>query len=112
LGFITTGGGTAQEIRKLSRLQGFVPWSASAGSNRFGSKSWTLVSVFRASWTGDPCVYSRKQISGVQELVNREQTKKDETNRNDRLIAVASKSPAHVDLKSISNLESEASRRG
>ncbi len=37
-------------------------------------------------------------------VIEAEQTEKGETNRNDRLIAVASKSPTHVDLKSISDL--------
>jgi inorganic pyrophosphatase len=37
-------------------------------------------------------------------VIEAEQPKKGETNRHDRLIAVASKSPTRVDLKSISAL--------
>jgi hypothetical protein len=37
-------------------------------------------------------------------VIEAEQTEKGETSRNDRLIAVASKSHAHADLKSVSNM--------
>src|SRR5438309_3719482 len=49
LEFITTGFGSAEETPKLSGWQGFAHPSAYAGWNRIGSRSRTLVSVFRAN---------------------------------------------------------------
>ena len=50
----------------------------------------------------------RSRMLGVIEA---EQTEKGETNRNDRLIAVASKSRAHADVKSISDMNPKLLRR-
>jgi len=54
LEFITTGFGSAEETPKLSPWQGFVRPSEETGWNRMGSKSWTLVSVFRANLDDKP----------------------------------------------------------
>src|SRR5947207_10266272 len=49
LEFITTGFGSAEETPKLSGWQGFAHPYAYAGWNRMDSRSWTLVSIFRAN---------------------------------------------------------------
>ena len=51
-------------------------------------------------------VYSEEgfRVQGLLGVIEAEQTEKGETERNDRLIAVAAKSRTHADLKSIMDL--------
>src|SRR5438132_10888403 len=64
LGFIKTGRGTAQEIRKLSPLQGFGPKSAATA---WDSKNCTLISVFRAKLDGrGRCLFASTKRDGCE----------------------------------------------
>ena len=53
------------------------------------------------------CLVQARPLAAIEA----EQTEKGETNRNDRLIAVLSKLPMHVDLKSISDLNPKLPER-
>src|SRR6188508_2565637 len=52
LDFMVAGVGTAEEIRKPSRLQGCGRLPATPGGDCKGAKSWALTSVFRARLDG------------------------------------------------------------